>query len=151
MRLTIEDALKILDFAAEGRTNSVKPDLLANELNRRIERIVESEKRLERAEALRETAEKQCPWCARGIPFRKDSMIHMDPAGWECCRSIAILALIPSTAESALDKLLAEARLKWREELYAEILHLGCEPMGRIGMLRALREHAAAQPEGKEG
>jgi len=38
LRIDLADALEILAYASEGRTNSVKPDLLANEINRRIAR-----------------------------------------------------------------------------------------------------------------
>jgi hypothetical protein len=54
MRLTLQDAIDILDYASEGRTVSTKPDLLANEMNRRIARVIDAERNEAREKALRE-------------------------------------------------------------------------------------------------
>jgi hypothetical protein len=55
-KLTLQDAIDILDYASEGRTVSAKPDLLANEMNRRIARIIDAERDVARGQALREAA-----------------------------------------------------------------------------------------------
>lgn len=73
--------------------------------------MVEREREQAHAEAIEAAAQAECRWCARHIPFRPKSVVHMDPAGWEPCRSQAILCLTPTLARIEEELMVAEAVL----------------------------------------
>jgi hypothetical protein len=118
-KLTLQDAIDILDYASEGRTVSAKPDLLANEMNRRIARIIDAERDVARGQALREAAELTTTLDPR----------HDDIHG-------LILALLSKSGAEALAEHDQSTREKYRADLIVE---------GWIGPVQAEQVAASLQ------
>ena len=79
LKFTLEDVLAALEYASEGRPNSVKPDLLGNHLNRIIGSRIGDLTRLARAQVVKDLAGVYCWMCKQDAYVSPDSRVS---TGW---------------------------------------------------------------------